>query len=83
MVSRVVVDICSIKNSGVLGSQRVAGARISPWSQKVVRGEGKIPLLLLVDLEGLDLELGNYHDIRISISIDISEKRGIDGKTYP
>ena len=41
-------------------------------------------LLLLVDLEGLDLELGNYHDIRISINIDVDEKeKGIDGKTYP
>ena len=39
MVSRVVVDICSIKNSGALGSQRVAGARISPWSEKVIRVE--------------------------------------------
>ena len=39
VVSRVVVDICSIKNSGALGSQRVAGARISPWSEKVIRGE--------------------------------------------
>ena len=39
MVSRVVVDICSIKISGALGSQRVAGARISPWSEKVIRGK--------------------------------------------
>ena len=39
MVSRVVVDICSIKNSGALGSQRVAGAWISPWSEKAIRGE--------------------------------------------
>ena len=39
MVSRVVVDICSIKNSGALGSQRVAGARFSPWSEKVIRGK--------------------------------------------
>ena len=39
MVSRVVVDICSIKNSGALGSQRVVGARISPWSERVLRGK--------------------------------------------
>ena len=37
MVSRVVVDICSIKNSSALGSQRVVGARISPWSEKAIR----------------------------------------------
>ena len=30
--------------------------------------------MILVDFEGLDLELGNYHDIRISISNDINEK---------
>ena len=31
--------------------------------------------MVLVDLEGVDLELGNYHDIRISIIDDINEKR--------
>ena len=31
--------------------------------------------MLLVDLERLDLELGNYHDIRISIIFDTNEKR--------
>ena len=39
--------------------------------------------LLLVDLEGLDLELGDYHDIRISISMTSTRKKGIDGKTDP
>ena len=38
MVSRVVVDICNIRESSALGSQRVAGARISPWSERVLRG---------------------------------------------
>ena len=63
MVSRVAVDICSIKDSGVLGHKG------RQWYKGVVRGGWPVwvyvssvssPLLLLVDLERLDLELGNY-----------------------
>ena len=76
------------KKFGCVESQRLAGARISPWSEKVIRGEDErykytssIPLLLLVHLEGLDLELGNYH--RDPNQHRHQRKKGVDGKTYP
>ena len=64
MVSRVVVGIVSIRNSGVLGHkgwQWYGGVVRGGWPVWVYVSSISSPLLLLVDLEGLDLELGNYY----------------------